>query len=338
MKRMWIGASFLFLATPALATPLSSTAPGQSDTWGTTIAQNTNPWGNGSGSTGGGWGQQGGGSLSFPAQGVICDSSANVCFNATGAAIADTEREFGRRARLALENNLINSPILEVTFADGRYCNFSMKGCWTNNQRSQLDPRLNPWLFGGNATAGAQPGQGTVIGGAGSSWGPGTGTSNPNLPSTSNARPPFTRTEQRGRCKWTNSGTTIYEGSCRYTILQNNRNGSRTLDFAMEGLPLSNPLRTMRFTASGNNPWSLSLPNGSTIAARSAVDATASRTSISMDWGTFNLGFTSYNQATTAQLNQAQQPIGANGQLQPSDSEALGQALGGLLQQLFGGK
>ncbi len=324
MKATWIAVGLLLAAPAALADPS-----------GTRLAQNGGAWGGGS--TGGAWGQQNNGPLSFPAQGVICDSSANVCFNATGAAIAETEREFGRRARLALENNLINSPILEVTFADGRYCNFSMRGCWTTNQRSQLDPRLNPWLFGGAATAGTQPGQGTVIGGAGTTWGPGAGTTNPAMPPAGNARWPFIRTEQRGRCKWTNAGTTIYEGNCRYTILKNNGNGSRTLDFAMDGLPLSNPLRTMRFTATGGNPWSLSLPNGSTIPARSAVDAASSRTQISMDWGTFNLSFTSYNQATTTRLNQAMQPIGAYGQPQPSGSEGFGQAVGGLLQQLFGG-
>jgi hypothetical protein len=281
----------------------------------------------------GAWGQQNSGNLSFPAQGVICDSSSSVCFNATGAAIADTEREFGRRARLALENYLVNSPILEVTFADGRYCNFSQRGCWTTNQRTQFDPRLNPWLFGG--AAGTQPGQGTVIGGNGTTWGPGAGTVTPGVPAATNPRWPFTRTEQRGRCKWTNVGTTIYEGNCRYAIVQNNGNASRTLDFTMDELPLANPMRTMRFTATGGGPWSLSLPNGTALPARAAVDAGSSRTRVSLDWATFTLNFTSYTAATSTPLNQALQPIGTYGQ--PTGGSGFGQAMGGLLQQLFGG-
>jgi hypothetical protein len=265
---------------------------------------------------------------------VICDSSVNVCFNATGAALSDTEREFGRRARLNLQNNLINNPIIDVTFADGRYCNFNLRGCWTNRQRTMYDQQLNPWVFGANAGGGNQGGQGTVIGGPGSTWGPGSGMN----PSTNPFQPPFTRTRQSGTCTWTNAGITIYNGNCRYEILQNNVNASKTLAFTFDQLPTSNPLRTIRFTASANDPWNILLPNGSTAPVQSRVNANQSRTRISLGWSnTFQLRFNSFNQPTTAQLNQALQPVDAYGQVQTNGGETMGQVLGGLLQQLFGG-
>ncbi|WP_216904162.1 hypothetical protein [Synechococcus sp. CCY 9618] len=304
--------------------------------WGPPPQQNTNPWGTGGGSSGPGFGQQGNASLSFPAQGVICDSSVSVCFNATGAALSDTEREFGRRARLNLETNLVNSPIIDVTFADGRYCNFNLRGCWTNRQRSMFDQQLNPWVFGSNPS-GNQGGQGTVIGGAGSNWGSGNGM-NPGMNPTNSFQAPFTRTRQKGNCNWRNAGSSIYDGKCSYEILQNNMNGTKTLAFTFDKLPTSNQWRTIRFSAVGNNPWTMQMANGSTAMVRSNVNANQSSTRISMDWNNvFNLRFRSSNQATTAQLNQAMQVVDANGQVQPNDAEALGQALGGLLQQLFGG-
>jgi hypothetical protein len=265
---------------------------------------------------------------------VICDSSVSVCFNASGAAIAETEREFGRRARLRLENNLINSPIIDVTFADGRYCNFRLGGCWTNSQRTSLDPQLNPWVFGGGPGGGGQGGQGTVIGGAGPGWGPGGGM-NP----SGTYQPPFTRTLQSGRCTWTNAGVPVYDGACRYEILQNNGNGSKTLAFTFDRLPVSNQRRMLRFTAIGNSPWSFQMPNGSSAQVQSTINADPSRTRINLGWNsTSNLRFRSSEQASTAQLNQAMQPVDANGQvLRGSDAEALGEALGGLLKQLFGG-
>ncbi|MCP9834676.1 hypothetical protein KBY95_10255 [Cyanobium sp. Aljojuca 7A6] len=272
-------------------------------------------------------------------QGVICDSSVSVCFNANGAALAETERQFGRRARRNLENNLVNNPIVDVTFADGRYCNFNLRGCWTNSQRTSFDPRLNSWVFGTNSAAGNQGGQGTVIGGSGSAWGPGSGF-NPGQPPTSSLGPPFTRTRQGGTCNWTNGGVSIYNGACRYEIVQNNVNGAKSLAFTFDRLPVSNQLRTIRFTAQGNNPWTIQLPNGSTAAVVSKVTADQYRTNLQLGWSNvFNLGFRSTIQATTAQLNQALQPVDAYGQVvQGGDSEGLGQALGGLLQQLFGGQ
>jgi hypothetical protein len=318
----------LFVALPVLAT--SPGALAQGNPWGspTQPSQPQNsPWGGG------------GRSLTFPVQGVICDGSVSVCFNANGAALAETEQEFGRRARRNLENNLVNNPIVDVTFANGRYCNFNLRGCWTNTQRTSYDPRLNPWLFGSNAGGINQGGQGTVIGGSGSTWGPGSGV-NPGQQPNNNFRPPFTRTRQSGTCAWTNAGISIYNGTCRYEIVQNNVNGSKTLAFTFDRLLVSNPLRTILFTAQGNNPWNIQLPNGATAAVQSNVNANQYSTTIQLGWSNvFNLGFRSSTQATTAQLNQALQPVDAYGQVvQGGDSEGLGQALGGLLQQLFGGQ
>ncbi|KEF40831.1 MAG: hypothetical protein ER33_14880 [Cyanobium sp. CACIAM 14] len=305
-------------------------------THSTAALADPNPWGTGGGSPGYGYGQQGSGPLSFPAQGVICDSSVAVCFNASGAAIADTEREFGRRARVQLERNLLNNPVIDVTFADGRYCNFSLRGCWTTRQRTMVDQQLNPWLFG--AAPGSPGGQGTVIGGAGSSWGPGSGM-NPSLPPGTPYQPPFTRTRQSGTCTWTNAGISIYNGNCRYEILQNNVDGSSSLTFTFDRLPMANPLRTIRFTAAGNGPWSIRMPNGSTAAVQSRITPDPYRTRIMLAWGNvFDLRFRSSEQATTARLNQTMQPVDAYGQpVQGSESEALGEALGGLLKRLFGG-
>ncbi|MBW4529217.1 MAG: hypothetical protein KME02_00880 [Aphanothece saxicola GSE-SYN-MK-01-06B] len=263
----------------------------------------------------------------------------SVCFNANGAALSETERVFGRRALRNLERNLVNNPIVDVTFSDGRYCNFNMRGCWTNSQRTSFDPRLNPWVFGTNATGGNQGGQGTVIGGSGSNWGQGSGI-NPGQQPGNSFRPAYTRTRQNGTCAWTNGGVSIYNGTCRYEIVQNNVNGSKTLAFTFDRLPVTNQLRTIRFTAQANNPWNIQLPNGSTAAVVSKVNADQYRTDIQLGWSNvFNLGFRSTTQATTAQLNQALQPVDAYGQVvQGGESEGLGQALGGLLQQLFGGK
>ncbi len=330
----------LFVALPVLAT--SPGAWAQGNPWGspTQPSQPQNsPWGGGGGSTAPGYGRPSGRSLTFPVQGVICDGSVSVCFNANGAALAETEQQFGRRARRNLENNLVNNPIVDVTFANGRYCNFNLRGCWTNNRRTSYDPRLNPWLFGSTAGGVNQGGQGTVIGGSGSTWGPGSGL-NPGQQPNNSFRPPFTRTRQSGTCAWTNAGISIYNGTCRYEIVQNNANGSKTLAFTFDRLPISNQLRTIRFTAQGNNPWSIQLPNGSTAAVVSKVNADQYRTDIQLGWSNvFNLGFRSSTQATTAPLNQALQPVDAYGQVvQGGDTEGLGQALGGLLQQLFGGQ
>lgn len=326
-----------------LALPLLTMAPeafAQGNPWGTPTQQpqQNNPWGGG-GSSGSGYGRPNDGSVSFPTQGVICDGSVSVCFNANGAAVSETERVFGRRARRLLENNLINNPIVDVTFADGRYCNFNLRGCWTNRQRTTFDPRLNPWVFGANAVGGPQAGQGTVIGGSGSTWGPGSGMNPGQQPSTTFG-PPFTRTRQSGTCVWTNAGLSIYNGACRYEIVQNNVNGSKALAFTFDKLPTSNPLRTLQFTAQGNNPWTIQMPNGTTAAVQSQVNADQYRTNIQLGWSNvITLGFRSSVQATTAQLNQALQPVNAYGQvIQGNDSEGLGQALGGLLQQLFGGQ
>ena len=325
-RRAFTSSSVLFVAFPVVAMSPDALAQG-------------NPWGGGGGgSMGPGYGRPNDRTLSFPVQGVICDSSVSVCFNANGAALAETEAEFGRRARRNLENNLVNNPIVDVTFADGRYCNFNMRGCWTNSQRISFDPRLNPWVFGSNPGGGTQPG-GTVIGGSGSNWGQGGGI-NPGQQPNNNFRPPFTRTRQSGTCAWTNAGISIYNGTCRYEIVQNNTNGSKTLAFTFDRLPVSNPLRTIRLTAQGNNPWSIQLPNGATAAVQSNVNANQYSTTIQLGWSNvFNLGFQSSTQANTTQLNQALQPVDAYGRVvQSSDSEALGQAFGGLLQQLFGGK
>ncbi|MBD2549935.1 hypothetical protein H6G65_10130 [Microcystis elabens FACHB-917] len=337
-------ASLLFVTLPMVTLPLAVAAPearAQGNPWGAPSQQTpvqTTPWGGGGGTGGGGYGRPGNRTLTFPVQGVICDRSVSVCFNANGVALAETEQEFGRRARRTLENNLVNNPIVDVTFADGRYCNFNLRGCWTNRQRTSFDPRLNPWVFGAGAGAGTPGGQGTVIGGAGSTWGPGGGTINGQLP-TNSFQAPFTRTRQSGTCAWTNAGISIYDGTCRYEIVQNNTNGSKALAFTFDRLPVSNPLRTLRFTAQGNGPWSIQMPNGSAAAVQSRVNADQYSTNIQLGWSNvFSLGFRSSTQATTAQLNQALQPVDANGQVvQGSDSEALGQALGGLLQQLFGG-
>jgi hypothetical protein len=336
-------ASVLSFTLPMAVLSMAVAVPearAQGNPWGTpsqpTPVQTT-PWGGGGGTQGPGYGQPGNRTLSFPVQGVICDSSVGVCFNANGAALAETEREFGRRARRTLENNLVNNPIVDVTFADGRYCNFNLRGCWTNRQRTSYDPRLNPWVFGAGAGSGNPGGQGTVIGGAGSTWGPGGTIAG--QPPAAGFQAPFTRTRQSGTCAWTNAGISIYNGTCRYEIVQNNTNGSKTLAFTFDRLPVSNPLRTLRFTAQGNGPWSIQMPNGTVAPVQSTVNADQVRSDIQLGWaGVFLLGFRSTTSATTAQLNQALQPVDANGQvMQGSDSEALGKALGGLLQQLFGG-
>ena len=324
MNRLLIGAGFLSLAAPVLAS--SPDALAQSTPWGPPSQQQNRPWGSGNG-------QPGSTSLFFPAQGVICDSSVSVCFNASGAAISNTEREFGRRALLRLKSNLINNPIIDVTFADGRYCNFSLRGCWTNNQRTRLDPQLNPWLYGTNPGGGSQ---GTVIGGAGDNWGPGGGMKPPG----NTYRPPFTRTRQDGTCTWTNAGRSIYDDTCRYEILQNNTNGSKNLTFSFDRLPIWNQWRTLRFSATGNSPWILQLPNGSTAPVRSRITPAPNLTRIQLgSRNGFDLRFRSTEQATTAQLNQAMQPVDADGQVVQgsSEAEALGEALGGILKQLFGG-
>jgi hypothetical protein len=336
-------ASLLSFTLPMAALSMAVAVPearAQGNPWGAPGQQmpvQTTPWGGGGGTQGPGYGQPGNRTLSFPVQGVICDSSVSVCFNANGAALAETEREFGRRARRTLENNLVNNPIVDVTFADGRYCNFNLRGCWTNRQRTSYDPRLNPWVFGAGAGSVNPGGQGTVIGGAGSTWGPGGTTTG--QPPAAGFQAPFTRTRQSGTCAWTNAGISIYNGTCRYEIVQNNTNGSKTLAFTFDSLPVSNPLRTLRFTAQGNGPWSIQMPNGTAAPVQSTVNADQVRSDIQLGWaGVFLLGFRSTTSATTAQLNQALQPVDANGQvMQGSDSEALGQALGGLLQQLFGG-
>jgi hypothetical protein len=336
-------ASVLSFTLPMAVLSMAVAVPearAQGNPWGTpsqpTPVQTT-PWGGGGGTQGPGYGQPGNRTLSFPVQGVICDSSVGVCFNANGAALAETEREFGRRARRTLENNLVNNPIVDVTFADGRYCNFNLRGCWTNRQRTSYDPRLNPWVFGAGAGSGNPGGQGTVIGGAGSTWGPGGTIAG--QPPAAGFQAPFTRTRQSGTCAWTNAAISIYNGTCRYEIVQNNTNGSKTLAFTFDRLPVSNPLRTLRFTAQGNGPWSIQMPNGTVAPVQSTVNADQVRSDIQLVWaGVFLLGFRSTTSATTAQLNQALQPVDANGQvMQGSDSEALGKALGGLLQQLFGG-
>jgi hypothetical protein len=336
-------ASVLSFTLPMAVLSMAVAVPearAQGNPWGTpsqpTPVQTT-PWGGGGGTQGPGYGQPGNRTLSFPVQGVICDSSVGVCFNANGAALAETEREFGRRARRTLENNLVNNPIVDVTFADGRYCNFNLRGCWTNRQRTSYDPRLNPWVFGAGAGSGNPGGQGTVIGGAGSTWGPGGTIAG--QPPAAGFQAPFTRTRQSGTCAWTNAGISIYNGTCRYEIVQNNTNGSKTLAFTFDRLPVSNPLRTLRFTAQGNGPWSIQMPNGTVAPVQSTVNADQVGSDIQLGWaGVFLLGFRSTTSATTAQLNQALQPVDANGQvMQGSDSEALGKALGGLLQQLFGG-
>lgn len=336
MIKFWKEISFLFVATAALLNAPVALAQNNSP-WGPPSQQNSTPWGSGGGSSGSGGVGQGSSSLSFPAQGVICDSSVSVCFNAGGAALFDTEREFGRRARVSLESKLINSPIIDVTFADGRYCNFRQRGCWTNRQRTTFDQQLNPWVFGANAVGGIHGGPGTVIGGAGSSWGSGSGT-NSTPPPTNTYQPAFTRTSQSGTCTWMSAAITTYNGSCRYEILQNNLNGSKNLTFTFDNLPKSSNSRRLQFIASGNNPWTIQMANGLSAPVQSSLTPSQTTTRISMDWNNVSsLRFESSTQATTALLNQSMQVVDANGQVQPSDAEALGQALGGLLRQLFGG-
>jgi hypothetical protein len=92
--------------------------------------------------------------------------------------------------------------------------------------------------------------------------------------------------------------------------------------------------------ASGNSPWSLQLPNRFTSPLQSRITPAPNLMRIRLGSSNgFDPRFRSNEQATIAELNQAMQPAGADGQVVPgsSDAEALGEALGGLLKRLFGG-
>lgn len=90
------------------------------------------------------------GALVFPQTGVVCDGSQQICFDATGASVAQTRSNFGYQAGRNLERQIAVRPYgSEIVFSSGERCNFQRRSCWDNGSAgATINTSLSRQLFG----------------------------------------------------------------------------------------------------------------------------------------------------------------------------------------------
>lgn len=89
-------------------------------------------------------------SLLFPAAGVVCDRSAQSCYDSSGLSLGLTRQYFGAYAEQNVLRNLNGqAPPRQFRLSNGEACDVNQRLCWSDGwaQRS-VDRQLSQQLFG----------------------------------------------------------------------------------------------------------------------------------------------------------------------------------------------
>jgi len=90
--------------------------------------------------------------LDFPRSGVVCDRKQQVCYDARGASLEQTRREYGREAERDLLRNLSGRPpARSIDFSSGEVCDLRERQCWDDGwKKRNVSGRLTRQLFSGS--------------------------------------------------------------------------------------------------------------------------------------------------------------------------------------------
>jgi hypothetical protein len=114
--------------------------------------------------TGGAGGGSGSGaptsSINKPAAGVICDPSAELCYDSKGLSLALTREYHGVYAEQKALRQLGGQPAPKVfRLSNGTVCDVGARRCWSDGwDRRNVDERLSRHLFAGQGGQGGQQG------------------------------------------------------------------------------------------------------------------------------------------------------------------------------------
>jgi len=88
--------------------------------------------------------------LDLPRDGVICEPSRSICYDRQGPSLAETRRQFGRRAEQDLLRSLSGRPPARmIQFRSGELCDLQRQICWDDGaKRNNISKRLTRQLFG----------------------------------------------------------------------------------------------------------------------------------------------------------------------------------------------
>ena len=88
--------------------------------------------------------------LDFTRTGVVCDASLRICFDSTGASVAQTRLSFGYQAGRNLERQISERPYgSEIVFSSGERCDLQRRTCWDNGSGNPtINTSLSRQLFG----------------------------------------------------------------------------------------------------------------------------------------------------------------------------------------------
>ncbi len=140
-------------------------------------------------------------SVYSPGQGVLCDRSANTCYDNKGVSLSLTRQFFGPGAERQLMATLSGRPApQEFRLSDGSVCNMAAQLCWSDGYgKRRINRTFSRDLFGGIAD---RPNPG------GNGW---------------NDDREITR--YSGICTLAQGGRELYDGQCALRRISNDRNG-----------------------------------------------------------------------------------------------------------------
>ena len=132
--------------------------------------------------------------LSYPQQGVVCDSVAQVCYDSYGPSIGITQINFGQRAANTLQRNLSETNSRDFRLSTGQACSVSQRLCWDDGWGQRNIARALTQRLFGTSNAAVQPG-----------------------------RPQTVR--DSGVCSLSRSGQRVYDGPCQLKqVMQGSEN------------------------------------------------------------------------------------------------------------------
>jgi hypothetical protein len=152
----------------------------------------------------------------LPRPGVVCDKVQSTCYTEQGPSVAQTGREYGRKAQDELLRSLSGRPPVPMfRLSGGELCDLRQRRCWDDgNQRRNPSNTITRQLFGSS-------------GGYGNGWAG-------NVPS-------------RRQCQLEQRGRTLFRGACD---LESRQDGT-----GITYRVASDDGRNYTFFARGNQLW-----------------------------------------------------------------------------------
>lgn len=91
-------------------------------------------------------------SVDLPRSGVVCDRKQQICYDARGASLEQTRREYGKEAERNLLRELSGRPPARtIEFSSGEVCDLRERRCWDDGwKRRNESGRLTRQLFSGS--------------------------------------------------------------------------------------------------------------------------------------------------------------------------------------------